>query len=79
MINFLRSIFESLTSFFDQAQSIIEHIVNDIITFFGYLKIIPSLVGRLTDFIPVPYLFFVSITVTISIVYLIVGRSTGGD
>lgn len=79
MINFLSSIFDSITSFFQQIADLIQHFISDIVTFFGYLKIVPSLVQKFTSFVPAPYLIFISITVTVSIVYLIVGRSTGGD
>lgn len=79
MINFLSSIFDSISSFFQQVFDLIAHFIEDIVTFFGYLKIIPSLVSKFTDFVPLPYIIFITITVTVSIIYLIVGRSTGGD
>lgn len=78
--------FEMLNNFFSSVSDVIEKIVSffrgfldGMVTFF---KIIPNAVNTVTSWVeslPTVLKVFAVVTLTISVIYLILGRDTGGN
>lgn len=65
----------------DLLQTIADFIVNTILGLGNIIKSIPMVISMLTDsigYLPDTIAAFATITITISVVYLLVGRQTGG-
>lgn len=65
----------------DLLQTIADFIVNTIMGLGNIIKSIPMVISMLTQsigYLPTTIAAFATITITISVVYLLVGRQTGG-
>lgn len=76
---------ETISNFFnwfvDLFQTIADFIVNTILGLGNIIKSIPMVISMLTQsigYLPSTIAAFATITITISVVYLLVGRETGG-
>ena len=79
MISWLQGIFDSLSSFFSMVAALIGDFIDKLLEFFGYIKAAFSFLQTALDFLPAFYVTFAVIIVTVLIVYLILGRQSGGD
>lgn len=65
----------------DLLQTIADFIVNTILGLDNIIKSIPMVISMITEsigYLPSTIAAFATITITISVVYLLVGRQTGG-
>lgn len=76
---------ETITNFFtsisDFLTSLIDFLINQITGLLQVFRTIPSVISmfsRAIAFIPPSIAVFATLTITISVVYLVVGRDTGG-
>lgn len=78
MLETLQNFFDKVSNFFDSVWQFVSSLVSGLINIFTTLPLISKFATSAIDNLPDFLLAFASITVVISIVYLIVGRSTGG-
>ena len=77
--------FEILSSFFSYIKNMIEAVwsffqslLNGLITVFTSIPAAVSMVVNAIGYLPSTLIVFATLTITISVVYLVVGRETGG-
>ena len=78
MLETLEHAFDKVSDFFNTVIDFISSIVGGFINLFKTLPLVKSFAASSISSLPSFLLAFASITVVISIIYLIVGRQTGG-
>lgn len=78
MLETLQNFFDKVSDFFDSVFDFVSSLVSGLINIFKTLPLVSKFASSAVSSLPEFLLAFASITVVISIVYLIVGRSTGG-
>ena len=72
MFDWLQNIISSVTDFFSG-------FIDSIVKFFEYLTFAKNYALQLINFLPPWLKAFAIITITVSVIYLVVGRDSGGD
>lgn len=78
MIQLIHTFFQSIAEFFSNIWNWITFAIGEVIDFFKLLGSMIAFVGSLLSFIPTPFIVFGGITIAILIIYLIIGRESGG-
>ena len=78
MLETLKNAFDKVSEFFDTIIDFISSIVGGFINLFKTLPLVKDFATSSISSLPSFLLAFATITVVISIVYLILGRQTGG-
>lgn len=79
MISWLQGIFDSISNFFGMITDTINSIIDKMIEFFGYIGSAVDFVKGILNFLPSFYLVFAGIVLVVLVIYLILGRQSGGD
>ena len=75
LANFFQWFWDILTSIYNLVGSLVKGLLN-------LIKALPSIISTATNaigYLPSVLIVFATLTITISVVYLIVGRDTGGS
>lgn len=78
MLETLQNAFQKISNFFDTIIDFLSSLVGGFINLFKTLPLVKSFASSAISSLPSFLLAFATITILISIVYLIVGRQTGG-
>lgn len=79
MFDWLRSLYDLVSNFFSSFFNAVASVVDYVKSLFHVIGSALRFVVNCVSYLPSVYVAFVSIILVVCVVYLVVGRSTGGD
>lgn len=78
MLETLQNFFSFVEDFFNQVASFLNNLISGFINIFKSVPLAINMLSSSILHLPSTLLVFATLTITISVVYLVVGRDTGG-
>lgn len=79
MIEWLKSIWDGISAFFDQVRTIVDVVIDKINEFITVIGSVMQFVWQCIEWIPPIFRVFLTISIIVLVLYLILGRNAGGD